>query len=98
MASFHLNLHGRSLLGRVLLGIATLAVAVLLFFFVAAALVVGTVAGIALLARLLWLKRGLKQEERQTEVITTEYTVIERETPAQPRLPDEIQADSRKEG
>jgi hypothetical protein len=95
MANFRIHLRGQSLLGRVLLGTAALAVVVLLLFFLAATLVVGTVAAIAVLARLWWTKRGLKQPE-QTETITAEYTVIERERPEQVRLPDEIPPASRK--
>ena len=89
MANFQIHLRGQSLLGRVLLGTVALAVVVLLFFFLAAMLVVGTIAAIALLARFWWLKRSLKRPE-QPETITAEYTVVEREPPEQLRLPDEI--------
>jgi hypothetical protein len=79
---------GRGLLERALLGIAAAAIFVLLFFFLAAALVLAAVMVVVLLVRLWWFKRSLKQAQ-QAEVITTEFTVIERERAPQPRLPDD---------
>ena len=96
MANFRIDLRGHSLLGRVLLGTTALAIAVLFFFFLAAMLVVGTIAAIVILLRLWWLKRTLKRPQ-QPETITAEYTVIEREPPEQPRLPDESQPDPSRE-
>jgi hypothetical protein len=92
MANFQINLRGQSLLARVLLGVLALAVVVLLFFFLAAMLVIGTIAAIALLIRVWWLKRSLKQPG-PAEPLTAEYTVVEREPPEQPQLPDEIRPD-----
>ena len=82
------------LIERALLGIAALAVFVLLFFFLAAALVLGAIVVVALLIRLWWFKRTLRQAA-QSGVITTEYTVVEREPPEQLRLPDETPQDPR---
>ena len=79
---------GASLLERVLLGIGAFAVFVLLFFFLAAALVLGTIIVVVLLVRLWWLKRSLRHT-RQAEPLSAEYTVVERERPLQPRLPDD---------
>ena len=85
---------GASLLERILLGIAGLTVFVLLFFFLAAALVVGTVVVLVFLARLWWLKRRL-QHAQEAQEITTEYTVIERESVPPPQLPDDSHPKSR---
>jgi hypothetical protein len=74
MANFRIHLRESSLLARVLLGVLALVVVVLLFFFLAVMLVVGTIAAIAFLARLWWLRRSLKQPEH-TDAITAEYTV-----------------------
>lgn len=83
-----MSLRRLSVFERALFGLGALAAAVLLFFFLAAALVVGAIMAVVILARLWWLKRGLKKAE-QAETITAEYTVIERESPAQPQLPNE---------
>jgi hypothetical protein len=96
MANFQINLRAQTLLARVLLGMLALGVVILLFFFLAAMLVVGTVAALAILARLWWMKRGLKQPE-QPETLTAEYTVIEREPSEQARLPDDIRPDASEE-
>ena len=79
-------MHGRSLLERVLYGIAVLAVLVLGFFFLVAALVAGALLASAILLRYWWLSRRL-QKAADAEFITTDYTVIEREAPPAPRLP-----------
>ena len=76
----------RSLPERVLYGIVALAVLVLGFFFLAAALVAGALLAGAILLRYWWLKRRLRKAA-DAEVITTDYTVIEREPPPAPRLP-----------
>jgi len=83
------------LIERVLLGTAALAIVVLLFFFLAAALVLGSILVVVLLIRLWWFKRTLGQAAR-SDVITTEYTVIEREPPEQVRLPEEVRAEPAK--
>jgi hypothetical protein len=73
------------MLERVLLVAAGLIVLVLAFFFLAAALVAGSVLAAVLLARMWWTHRKLrKAAERQ--FITTEYTVVERESPFRDRL------------
>ena len=79
-------MRGRSLLERLLYGIAALAVLVLGFFFLAAALVAGALLAGAILIRYWWLNRRMRKAT-DAEIITTEYTVIERESPPAPRLP-----------
>lgn len=74
------------LVERIVYALLLLAVLVLGFFFLVAALVAGAILAAIVLARLWWLKRRLKQAA-DAEYITTEYTVIEREPPAAPRLP-----------
>src|SRR5262245_20124294 len=76
-----------TLLGRVLLGIAALAVCVRLVFFRAAALVLGTAVVTGLLVRHWWITRNIRRAE-QADTITTEYTVIDRERAEEPRLPE----------
>ena len=73
-------IHGRerSLLERILYAILALALVVLGFFFLAAALVAGAIIAGVVLLRLWWLKRQLKKAA-DSEFVTTEYTVIERE-------------------
>lgn len=86
MPYVHINLRERSLPERILYGILVLAVLVLGFFFLAAALVAGAVLAGVLLLRFWWLKRKLKKAA-DTEFITTEYTVVESETPPARSLP-----------
>lgn len=76
----------RSLLERILYGIVALAVLVLGFFFLAAALVAGALLAGAILLRFWWLKRQLRKAA-DAEIITTDYTVVERESTPAPRLP-----------
>ena len=76
----------RSLPERLLYGIAALALLVLGFFFLAAALVAGALLTGAILLRYWWLSRRLRKAA-DAEIITTEYTVIEREAPPARRLP-----------
>jgi len=73
-------IHGRerSLLERILYAILALALVVLGFFFLAAAMVAGAILAGVVLLRLWWLKRQLKKAA-DSEFVTTEYTVIERE-------------------
>ena len=86
MAAARIDLSNRSLPERIVYGVLLLAVLVLGFFFLVAALVAGAIlAGIVLL-RFWWLKRKL-QKAADEEFITTDYTVVERERPATPRLP-----------
>ena len=75
-----------ALIGRILLGMAALVVVVLGFFFLAAALVAGAILAAVVLVRVWWLKRKL-EKAAEREFITTEYTVVERESPPDPRLP-----------
>ena len=86
MATVYINLRERSLLERILYGILLLALLVLGFFFLAAALVAGAALAGVLLLRFWWLKRQLKKAA-EAGIITTEYTVVEREQPTAPRLP-----------
>ena len=86
MATVYINLRHRSLLERIVYGIVLLALLVLGFFFLAAALVAGAVLAGVLLLRFWWLKRKLKKAA-DAEFITTEYKVVERETPAARSLP-----------
>ena len=86
MAVVHIDLRERSLLERIVLAVLLLAVLVLGFFFLVAALIAGAVLAGVLLLRFWWLKRRLKQAA-EAEFITTDYTVVEREQPAAPRLP-----------
>ena len=84
----HPDSRGQNLLERIVYGLLLLAVLVLGFFFLVAALVAGAVlAGIVLL-RFWWLKRKLAKAQRD-EFITTEYTVVEREQPGNPQLRDD---------
>lgn len=76
------------LIGRIAFGIVALVVLVLGFFFLAAALVAGALLAAVVLVRLWWHKRKLVKAAEQ-EFITTEYTVVERERPPDPRLPPE---------
>ncbi len=86
MAAIHVDLRSRSLPERIVYGTLLLAVLVLGFFFLIAALVAGAVLAGVMLARFWWLKRKLAKAA-EAEFITTEYTVVEREQPAAPRLP-----------
>ena len=86
MAVVDVNLRRGSLAERIVFGILALALLVLGFFFLAAALVAGAVLAALFLIRLWWLRRRIKQEE-EASYLTTEYEVIERERPQDPRLP-----------
>lgn len=86
MAAIHIDLRRRSLPERIIYGILLLAVLVLGFFFLLAALIAGAILATVILARYWWLKRKLAKAA-DAEFITTEYTVVEREQPAAPRLP-----------
>jgi len=86
MAAVHVDLRSRSLPERIIYGTLLAAVLVLGFFFLVAALIAGAILAGVILARFWWLKRKLAKAA-EAEFITTEYTVIEREQPAAPRLP-----------
>lgn len=85
MPIVYLNVRERSLLERILYAILALALVVLGFFFLAAAIVAGAILAGVVLLRLWWLKRRLKKAADR-EFVTTEYTVIERESLAEPPL------------
>lgn len=86
MATVRIDLRERSLPERVLYAILALAVLVVGFFFLAAALVLAAALAGVILLRLWWLKRKL-QRAADSEFVTADYTVIEREQPPGPRLP-----------
>jgi membrane protein implicated in regulation of membrane protease activity len=79
MAGIEIKLRARSLPERIVYGILALAVLVLGFFFLVAALIAGAILAAGVLARLWWLKRRLRKAA-DSEFLTTEYTVVERET------------------
>ena len=79
MATVHVNLRERSLLERIVIGILLLAVLVLGFFFLVAALIAGAILAAVILLRFWWVKRKLARAA-EDEFITTEYTVVERES------------------
>ncbi|MBI3044361.1 MAG: hypothetical protein HYY78_16180 [Betaproteobacteria bacterium] len=78
----------RTLLERIAYGTLLLAVLVLGFFFLAAALVAGAILAAAIGARIWWLQRKLRKASEE-EFIKAEYSVVEREQPPAPRLPPE---------
>lgn len=83
MALVYLPPRERSLLERIAYGLLAVAVVILGFFFLAAAIVAGAILAGLVLLRFWWLKRKLaKEADRQ--YIKTEYTVVHRETPAGP--------------
>ena len=71
---------------RIVIGVVALALVVLAFFFLAAALVTGAILAVVFLTRLWWLRRRLRRAE-EDQYLTTEYEVIDRERPQDPRLP-----------
>ena len=75
-----------AVMGRIALGAAALVLVVLGFFFLAAALIAGGMLAGAILIRLWWLQRSIKKAE-EARYLTTEYTVVDRERPPDPRLP-----------
>jgi hypothetical protein len=78
MPTVHIDLRSRSLLERIVYGILLVAVLVLGFFFLVAALIAGAILASMALARFWWVKRKSKQAADE-EFITTEYSVVERE-------------------
>lgn len=85
------------MLGRILWFITALIILALAFFFIAAAIAVGAVLGAALIARIWWLNRKMRKAAEQ-EILTAEYTVVERESTTRQRLPDEVEEPLPKEG
>jgi small-conductance mechanosensitive channel len=71
---------------RIVVGVLALALIVFGFFFLAAALVAGAVLAVLFLIRVWWLRRKIRQEE-EASYLTTEYEVVDRERPQDPRLP-----------
>src|SRR5574341_1498637 len=71
---------------RIVVGVVALALVLLGFFFLAAALVAGAVLAAVFLARIWWLRRRIKREE-ESGYLTTEYEVVDREPPRDPRPP-----------
>ena len=88
MPILYVNLRGRSLLERIVYAILGLTLVVLGFFFLAAALAAGAILAVVVLARLWWIRRRLRRAEEE-RFITTEYSVVERERPPAPSLPQE---------
>jgi hypothetical protein len=74
------------MLRNILLALATLALVVLGFFFLAAALAAGAILAAGILARTWWVGRKLART-RDAQYLTAEYTVVEREGSRDPRLP-----------
>lgn len=71
---------------RIAVGAVAVALVVLGFFFLAAALVAGAVLATVFLIRVWWLRRRLRQAE-EDQYLTAEYEVVDRERPQDPRLP-----------
>ena len=72
---------------RILGLLVAVVIFVLAFFFLAAALVAGVLLAAVLLARIWWIQRRIRKAAVE-QVLSAEYTVVERESqPA--RLPDE---------
>lgn len=80
-----LSAAGRLVAG-VLVAVVALGFVVLGFFFLAAALVAGGIVAVVVLLRLWWLQRRVRKA-KEAEILTTEYTVVEREGVRDPRLP-----------
>ena len=76
------------MLERILWFVTALVILALAFFFIAAAIVVGMVLGTALIARIWWINRKMRKAAEQ-QILTAEYTVVERESAVRQRLPNE---------
>lgn len=68
---------------RIVIGAVALALVVLGFFFLAAALVAGALLAMVFLVRAWWLRRRIKRAE-EDQYLTTEYEVVDRERPQDP--------------
>jgi len=71
---------------RIVVVAVALALAVLGFFFLAAALVAGSLPAAVFLVRVWWARSRIRRQE-EDQYLTTEYEVIDREGPQDPRLP-----------
>jgi hypothetical protein len=78
MAIVYLPPQRRSLPERIAYGFLAVAILVLGFFFLAAALVAGAILAGVVLVRFWWVRRKLKIAADQS-FITTEYEVVERD-------------------
>jgi len=76
---FHIRTRPTSLPERIFYGILVVVVLVLGFFFLAAALAAGAILAAVILIRVWWLKRKL-EKAAEAEIISAEYTVVERES------------------
>ena len=75
-----------AIVDRIVVGVLALALIVFAFFFLAAALVAGAVLATLFLIRVWWMRRKLRREG-EASYLTTEYEVVDRERPQDPRLP-----------
>lgn len=71
------TIEARSWPERILLGIVTVAIVVLGFFFLTVALVAGAIVAAVVLARIWWLARKMRAAQRDA-AIDGEYVVVER--------------------
>ena len=71
------------MLARIVWFILALAVFALAFFFLAAAVAVGAILFAALAARIWWVNRKIRRAAEE-QILTTEYSVTEREPNAPP--------------
>lgn len=83
MAIVYLPGRTPSLIERIAYGILALVVVILGFFFLAAAVVAGLVLAGVVVVRYWWWKRRLRKAA-EDQFLTTEYSVVERDTPAGP--------------
>jgi MFS superfamily sulfate permease-like transporter len=86
MAVVYLPPRARSLPERIAYGIVAACVLVLGFFFLAAAIVAGVVLAAVVLVRYWWARRQLGKAAG-SEVLTAEYTVVERDRDGLPPAP-----------
>jgi hypothetical protein len=76
------------MLERIIWFITALTILALAFFFIATAIVVGAVLGAALVAKIWWTHRKIRQAA-EDRILTTEYAVVERERQEGELLPVE---------
>ena len=84
MAIVYLPPRSRTLPERILYWVLAVAVLMLGFFFLAAAVVAGAILAGVVLLRIWWVARKLRKAA-QDEYITTEYQIVDRERDGQPR-------------